>query len=373
MSTASWKEHFKANITGYDPVEAQGLTELGFAIINQKINEQEYLSWARSAFEMQSVDMNFFQKTTPPVALVSKLREVYPWGPEVIPVAEWDGHTIILALELPETPIPVELKPILILAPVSQMFEFWQTVLPQLGASEGEVLEIEPPVEALEGISLEAAAPVVSLDFSQLRSPLTKTEPAVQTESAKPEPIKIALESLEETVVPTAIDDSATPVKAIPQVVSVVSAQAGLDQTKILRCLSLFKHIYDNRCFVSISQSAKSFQATHWPEESNITISPSKFELQSDSFIKIVYQTQKPYHGHLIKTLINEKFFAELNNGTVPENVTAIPIVHNGETVGIVMGWGPATNYKQQTLREMENVVQNLCAELGFIPVENAA
>ena len=37
MSNASWKAHFNQPISGYDPVEAQGLSELGYALQRNQI------------------------------------------------------------------------------------------------------------------------------------------------------------------------------------------------------------------------------------------------------------------------------------------------------------------------------------------------
>lgn len=396
MSTASWKEHFQATITGYDPVEAQGLTELGFAVINQKIDEQEYLSWARSTYEMLSVDMNFFQKNPPPIALISKLREVYPWGPEILPVAEWDGHTIILTLEKPTTPIPEELKPILLLAPVSKMSEYWQASLTALESSNsGEFLEIEPLVEVLEGINLEPSTAVTAIDFSNLRAQTVLAEkpaeiptridiedtPAIVAIAAEPvsvipekAPAIPSIPTLPTESIKIVSEDTKPAIKATPQILSVASPKAEVDAEKVRNCLAQYKHIYDSRCFLKVDSKAKTFQVTVWPEDStNITVTPTSHDLQADSFIKIVAQTQKPYHGHVVKTLNTDKFFKEVNGGHLPENVTAIPLIKDGDVIGVILGWGPLATYNMQTLRELENIVQNLGAELGFTPVENAA
>jgi len=374
MSTPSWKEHFKIQVSGYDPVEAQGLTELGFAVMNQKIDEQEYLSWARSAYELLSVDVNFFQKYPPPTALISKLREVYPWGPEIFPIAEWDGHTLILTLESPTTPIPIELKPILLLAPVTKMSELWQTVAKTLESSNDlSSSEEEAPTEVLEGISLEPSTAVTSLDFSQLRNTTT-----LITEKPAEIPTKIDIPATPISI-PTEItkipqmEDIHPPVKAVPQILSVASPTSNLDPEKIKKSFHHFKHIYANRCFIKVDLKDKKYQVTLWPEDSNMTISPTQHELQPDSFIKIVAYTQKPYHGHVVSTLNTDQFFKEVNAGRIPENVTAVPLINNNEVVGIILGWGPKSTYNVQTLRELENIVQNLSSDLGFIVTENAA
>lgn len=379
MSTPSWKEHFQIQVTGFDPVEAQGLSELGFAVMNQKIDEQEYLSWARSAYELVSVDMNFFQKNPPPVALISKLKEVYPWGPEIFPVAEWDGHTLILTFDQPTTPLPVELKPILLLAPISQMSECWQKVTAAIEASLENAIEIEAPVEVLEGISLEAPTAVTNIDFSELR-----TSPTIISDKPAEIPTKIDIEAVQ-VAIPSEVtqvpqmksapmqEEPIIPVKAVPQIISVASSSSHLDADKIKKSFQQYKHIYDHRCFIEINLKTKKYQVTIWPEDSNMIVSPTQHDLQSDSFVKIVSYTQKPYHGHIVNTPSTEKFFKEVNSGKIPENVTAIPLISNNEVLGILLGWGPKSTYNHQTLRELESVVQNLSSDLGFVTTENAA
>ena len=77
MSNASWKAHFTQPISGYDPIEAQGLSELGYALLHRQIPEQEYLQWARENFELASIDMKFFQTQSAPKAIFEKVKDAY--------------------------------------------------------------------------------------------------------------------------------------------------------------------------------------------------------------------------------------------------------------------------------------------------------
>ena len=77
MSNASWKAYFTQPITGYDPMEAQGLSELGHALRSKQIPETEYLQWARENFELASLDMKFFQTHPAPRKIYEKLKDSY--------------------------------------------------------------------------------------------------------------------------------------------------------------------------------------------------------------------------------------------------------------------------------------------------------
>lgn len=415
MSDPSWKEYFSQPISGYDPVEAQGLSELGYALLHTQIDEQKYLTWARTHFELCSVDVNFFQKHPPPVALVKRLKEVYPWSPEIMPVAEWDGHLIVLAIEKPKIALPAELKPILLLAPVSSLNPYWEFCLQSIEQNpdenlSGEILESD----VLEGITLDPPSAVTNLDFSQLRSTpgsqltqtkvtsntlISKLEKTVIDPLSPPSTNEISLEvntavtslttlsknpSLNPTnngskakpqspvaITPTSKsrppDQEPTMIKAEPASVMSVSSETLPNEEKILECLAQYEKIYENRCYLEFNTAKKTAKVSQWPVQSTkITTIPSEVSYEKDNFLKIVATTQKSYHGHIIKSPLIEKLFKEINGGQWPENITLVPILRAGEIVGGIMGWGPKSTYNMNVLREMEKVANELTVSLGF-------
>ena len=421
MSEPFWKEHFSHVISGYDPVEAQGLSELGYALLNSQIDEQKYLDFARSHFELCSVDVNFFQKNPPPVALVRRLKEVYPWSPEIMPVAEWDGHVIILAIEKPQIPIPPELKPILLLAPVSSLNPYWEICLKSLEQNSDENFNGESPeLEALEGISLDPLSAVTTLDFSTLRAApaqgtqsnitpdtlISKLEKTVIDQTAPPPTNEISLEINTAVTAITALsknpslkpdnnrlktnlqtpqsptipaaklpiaDQEPTMIKAEPASVMSMNSESSPSEDKILECLSQYEKLYENRCYFEFNLSKKTAKVKLWPVESTkITTIPSEVSIEKDSFLKIVAITQKSYHGHIIKSPTIEKLFKEINGGAWPENITLVPIIKSGEVIGGIMGWGPKSTYNMNVLREMEKLANDLTVSLGYKTQEAA-
>lgn len=422
MSEPFWKEHFSQPISGYDPVEAQGLSELGYALLHSQIDEQKYLDFARSHFELCSVDVNFFQKNPPPIELVRRLKEVYPWSPEIMPVAEWDGHVIVLAIEKPQIPIPPELKPILLLAPVSSLNPYWEMCLNSLEQNSDENFNGESPeLEALEGISLDPPSAVTSLDFSNLRatpgSQLTQTKITPDTlisklektviDQAGPPPtseisleintavtavtalsknpslkpdnnkLKAKLQTPQSATIPAAklpsSDQMPTMIKAEPVSVMSMNSDSSPNEDKILECLSQYEKLYENRCYFEFNLSKKTAKVSLWPVESTkITTIPTEVSFEKDSFLKIVAITQKSYHGHIIKSPAIEKLFKEINGGSWPENITLVPIVKSGEVIGGIMGWGPKSTYNMNVLREMEKLANELTVSLGYKTQEAA-
>lgn len=207
MSHVSWKAHFTQPISGYDPMEAQGLSELGYALLKRQIPEQEYLAWARENFELASVDMKFFQTHSAPKEIFEKVKDAYAWGPECLPIAEWDDHLLVAGLHKPED-FPQELKPIFLLAPVNGLLAYWskfQTENAEI-SEEGEVVAEESGMP--EGFSFDSSAPSTpaqntGISFSGVtlaptlattNSPSAKKEnkPSKADVKATPTPIKIS-------------------------------------------------------------------------------------------------------------------------------------------------------------------------------------
>ncbi len=158
MSNASWKAHFTQAISGYDPVEAQGLSELGYALRHNQIPEQEYLHWARENFELASLDMKFFQTHPAPTELYQRFKDSYAWGPECVPVAEWEEYILVAALQKPAD-FPAELKPIFLLAPIKGLVDFWGKMQVDESVSAESEGESEPQVsnEVPEGFNFSAS------------------------------------------------------------------------------------------------------------------------------------------------------------------------------------------------------------------------
>lgn len=162
-------------------------------------------------------------------------------------------------------------------------------------------------------------------------------------------------------------------VKAEPKVIAVVNPSAQVSEGPVLQTLQQVSDIYEQRCYIEFNSSKKTALAQLWPAEMNITQQPTAVDLNKDSFLKIVAKTQKPYHGQLIPTDSTVQFFKEMNHGALPENVTVIPLIKSGEVVGAIMGWGSKTQYALHHLRNMEKIVNQLCLNMGFTPLDQAS
>lgn len=387
-------------------MEAQGLSELGFALLHKQIPEEEYLRWARESFELSSLDMKFFQTHPAPIEIYTKLKDTYSWGPEFLPIAEWDDHLMIVGLEKP-TDFPPELRPIFLLAPIEGLLKFWtklkddeETII-----SEGEETDISTEGEMPDGFTLESTATQrtgLSFNGIQLASSASAAAvppPAAAQNSVKPltpkkheiKPVPaqtksdnnvisismssitnpgIAITHITPKVPPPS--SSSPEIKAEPKILEGPQEEVTIAENFIKEIFSEYKKNYEKQLYVEFNDSTKTAFVKYWPNDFVATETPSKHSLKDDSFLAIISKTQKPYHGYLTKNAVTDKFFKEVNSGHYPENITLVPIIKSNMVVGAFMGWGPKHTYNLTTLRDMEKVVQQLYSKLGWAVPEAA-
>jgi len=60
--------------------------------------------------------------------------------------------------------------------------------------------------------------------------------------------------------------------------------------------------------------------------------------LATPSIFRIPLTTKMPYHGYVTPNNINSAFFNNFHRGMLPKHVTVVPVVKNGEVVGMLLG-----------------------------------
>lgn len=133
-------------------------------------------------------------------------------------------------------------------------------------------------------------------------------------------------------------------------------------------------HSYFEKCMIlTLDVHEEKLRPYFWDETfiSNATHTDD-ISLNHPSFFKIVFVSQKPYHGYIVPNDINEKFFDEWNQGSLPSHVTMTPLIINNRIVGVLMGQGEKASYTWSVLKFMENLTSDLNRKLSEI-IETAA
>lgn len=83
---------------------------------------------------------------------------------------------------------------------------------------------------------------------------------------------------------------------------------------------------------------------------------PDTIDLAEPSIFKVVFRTAKPYHGYVVTSTVNQKFFNEFYRGVLPKHATVIPIMIDGRMGGMMLGFTNSKIDYRQSLRLMERL-----------------
>jgi hypothetical protein len=83
---------------------------------------------------------------------------------------------------------------------------------------------------------------------------------------------------------------------------------------------------------------------------------PDAVDLQEPSIFKVVFRTAKPYHGYVVTSTVNQKFFNEFYRGMLPKHATVIPIMIDGRMGGMLLCFTNSKIDYRQSLRLMERL-----------------
>ncbi len=87
---------------------------------------------------------------------------------------------------------------------------------------------------------------------------------------------------------------------------------------------------------------------------------PDAIDLQEPSIFKVVFRTAKPYHGYVVTSTVNQKFFNEFYRGLLPKHATLIPIMIDGRMGGMLLCLTNSKIDYRQSLRLMERLSYDL-------------
>ncbi len=93
--------------------------------------------------------------------------------------------------------------------------------------------------------------------------------------------------------------------------------------------------------------------------------SQGAIDVSTPSIFRIVNETHKPYHGHIVPNHINEAFFNTWNSGQIPEHVTICPIVHEKKLFGMILGSTTKDGGKKFQLHHIQEIANDAFAMMS--------
>jgi hypothetical protein len=232
-----------------------------------------------------------------------------------------------------------------------------------MGAEE-DLLDLsggfQPPEAPAQSTSTSTSSPLISL---QPLAPSTKAQ-ATSQPSEELTPVDAVLETVEKR---------ATPAKS--EVLLGVSDVTRVSVQALNNIPAEKLEPWAEKLFADIgAHYQKSMillksgdQVKPWKWNANFhpsTPAISSISLLQASPFRIVHRTHKPFHGYVIINEINEKFFAQWNNGKIPELLTITPILIEDHAIGMLLAIGDSSADTKPCLQMMETLAGNVAKQI---------
>lgn len=102
MSSTSWTKRFGISDQELSDLKSASAGDpLRAALVNGRVPEHEYLSWAMQTYELPRLKSDFFQIPPDPI-LYEALKREFDWNVSFVPLAEWNGVLLVGCLEPPQ-------------------------------------------------------------------------------------------------------------------------------------------------------------------------------------------------------------------------------------------------------------------------------
>jgi hypothetical protein len=96
-------------------------------------------------------------------------------------------------------------------------------------------------------------------------------------------------------------------------------------------------------------------------------------DLSTPSIFRIVNRSRLPYHGRIAPSPENDRFFKTFCGGAYPKNVTLMPVFHEKELLGMILGISTQTLSYKTTLPYLERVGRDMAAAVARVQSKKAA
>ncbi|MEK6774156.1 MAG: hypothetical protein AABY64_09450 [Bdellovibrionota bacterium] len=374
MVNHSWTEFFKKNLEKLeDSFKKQGpmeLSLLGFALKNNYVSSKEYINWAQEAYSLPILKPSFFQTHTSSYAEWSKWKNLYKWRLEIQPLADWDGHLIVGCLEIPMN-FPLELKPIFLLCEFNNLESIWKLKhQPSLNTADNPEFILLDDSEVTVNTNPDLLAEVdleIPEGLADATTALT-VDLALNNKNQKPKDDLTKTQSIEVLRNPSSNTNT-------NYILNVLFDQHSTDfraKTNVL--FEKLRSYFEKSMILGLDPEEKNLRPHIWDNHFvPSTTTNHTIPLDSASIFKIVSVSQKPFHGHVVVNSINEKFFDDWNQGTIPAHVTIVPLIINNRIAGMIISLGGKSSATFGVLKFMENAVQEYSLQLSTLIDSQAA
>lgn len=98
------------------------------------LKSEDYLAWARPFYGLATLENSFFKEQFTP-STYEKYKDLFNWGPQALPIFEWDGVLFVACVDPHSVPSHLEMVCRPLLASYESLDQGWKTVT----ANEAEI------------------------------------------------------------------------------------------------------------------------------------------------------------------------------------------------------------------------------------------
>lgn len=315
------------------------------------------------------LNAQFFQDHPVPIELYRAWQEAHPWNEKIIPVYQWKN---LLYIAVSETPLRIPtiqgMEAKLVLTTSEAIKSVWQRFQQQVNSSIQDLviekfeLQDSPPENDLQSLDLNSSSNAIennspegldlnleinsnlennsNLELELNPNALTPNENDflnLTPNSMNPLPTPISNNSLD---TPSMNANPENEEKTDPNIQALPSEFA---ETEFFQKIFEQLSYHFTKSMVLIVDNPRTTGVRPWKWDSQFHIntgSPQNYALDVPSPFRIVFRTQKPYHGFVVSNDINDKFFESWNDNSTPDHLTLFPIIINDDVKAMILSLG---------------------------------
>lgn len=211
--------------------------------------------------------------------------------------------------------------------------------------------------------------PEVSFSDVAPKAPTMPTAPPPVFKPAAPNPPNLTAKMIKDDIAKSSVKPTPPPPPAAdsdddaPEIAHSEVAKQTLNKDAPNMAFTQMK-VFFNQCMIFLFENQK---LKPWKHDGSWTKTPQisdEIDLSTPSIFRIVAETKKPYHGHVIPNPINDAFFAAWNQGKYPEHITMSPLIVKNQLVGMILGGTTKDKSKSINLDTVERIAQSLASDL---------
>ena len=341
---------------------------------------------------------SFFEKHRPSLDVYLKWQKAAAWSSHFMPIYQWDDVLFVGCSIATDQTVQTSHKVVYVFCEaeiLNQLWEEYQSPTVIMANNERTVVgaPVPKPVESdipegLTAISVNSAAPQsasfddlgISADeiFPDDTQKLSESSEELSLDLEMPSPLEpqnaISLEMPEAPPMPVIEEEESVPVMAKPAeveaqaeeptptrvttVTSITSTNASPEQVFQSVFTEMGRNFKKTMILVKQGEQIVPWKWDESFEKSNPEHKKTAMSLAVPSPFRIVYRSQKSYHGYLVPNDLNDKFFAEWNESVNPDHLTLAPVLVDDVVVGMILGIGGKSADTKTCLLQTEHLAE---------------